>query len=60
VSSANEKKPGTREGLRLVQVPKQKPVRTDPELKAILDDMRRRYRVQRERAEGETDGKDAA
>ena len=32
----------------------------DPELKAVLDDLKRRYCVMRERLEGETDAPDAA
>ena len=32
----------------------------DPELKAVLDDLKRRYGVMRERLEGETDAPDAA
>ena len=48
--------------LRLVPAPgeAQKPSAPDPELKEILDDMRRRHRVQRERIERDPDGKDAA
>jgi hypothetical protein len=47
--------------LRLVKIPDERPrPEPDPELKAILDDMRRRYRAERERAEREPDGKDAA
>jgi hypothetical protein len=48
--------------LRLVPAPSeaQKPSAPDPELKEILDDMRRRYRVQREQIERDPDGKDAA
>jgi hypothetical protein len=47
--------------LRLVHSPeeRQRP-ELGPELKEVLDDMRRRYRVQRERFEREPDGKDAA
>lgn len=47
--------------LRLVPSPVERP-RPEPalELKEVLDDMRRRYRVQRERIELEPDGKDAA
>jgi hypothetical protein len=49
-------------GLRLVPSPGEarKPSAPDPELKEILDDMRRRYRVQRERIEHGPDDKDAA
>lgn len=47
--------------LRLVPSPEERPAtEPDPELKEVLDDMRRRYRVQRERIEREPDGKDAA
>jgi hypothetical protein len=47
--------------LRLVPSPdERKPPAPDPELKEVLDDMRRRYRVQRERIEQGPDGKDAA
>jgi hypothetical protein len=48
--------------LRLIPTPggAQKPAAADPELKEILDDLRRRYRVQRERIERDPDGKDAA
>ena len=48
--------------LRLVPSPdeERKPQAPDPELKEVLDDMRRRYRVQRERIGREPDGKDAA
>lgn len=47
--------------LHLVKNPDE-PTRPEPnpELKAILDDMKRRYRVQRERNEVEPGGKDAA
>ena len=47
--------------LRLVPSPVERPrPETDPDLKAMLDDMKRRYRVQCERIEQESDGKDAA
>ncbi len=47
--------------LRLVPSPEERPApEPDPELKEVLDDMRRRYRVQRERIEREPDDKDAA
>jgi hypothetical protein len=53
--------PGKKPGLRLVKdsdhLPHPEP---SPELKAILDDMRRRYRVNLERAGRDPDGKDAA
>jgi hypothetical protein len=47
--------------LRLVPSPeeRQRP-EPDPELKEVLDRMRRRYRVQQERIERGPDGKDAA
>jgi hypothetical protein len=47
--------------LRLVQNTKDRP-RPEPdcEMKEILNDIRRHYRVQRERIEREPDGKDAA
>ena len=43
--------------LRLIKTPETKRPEPNPELKAILDDMQRRYRVSRERDDG---GKDAA
>ncbi|PYS78118.1 MAG: hypothetical protein DMF66_07510 [Acidobacteria bacterium] len=48
--------------LRLVPAPggARKPSAPDPDLKEILDDMRRRHKVQRERIERDPDGKDAA
>ena len=47
--------------LRLVPSPDERPrPEPDPELKEVLDDMRRGYRVRRERIEREPDGKDAA
>lgn len=47
--------------LRLVKSPDERPrPEPDPELKAMLDDMRRRYRVSRERDGREPDGKDLA
>lgn len=47
--------------LRLVKSPDERPRPTaDPEMKEILDGMRRRYRIQHERIEREPDGKDAA
>jgi hypothetical protein len=46
--------------LRLIKTPEAKRPEPSPELKAILDDMRRRYRVSRERAERDPNGKDAA
>jgi hypothetical protein len=47
--------------LRLVPSPeeRQRP-EPDPELKEVLDDMRRRYRVQQERIERGPDDRDAA
>jgi hypothetical protein len=46
--------------LRLIKTPETKRPEPSPELKAMLDDMRRRYRVRRERAEHDPGGKDAA
>lgn len=47
--------------LRLVKSPEARPRHEPgPELKAILDDMKRRYPVARERNGREPDGKDAA
>ena len=52
---------GQQAGLRLLENPEQRaPAPPDPELKAVLDDMRRRYRVARERAEREPESPDAA
>ena len=52
-----EKKPG----LRLVKSLEERPrLEPDPELKAIVEDLNRRSRAQRERNEREPDGKDAA
>jgi hypothetical protein len=48
-------------GLRVVSnVDGHQPLTTDPEMKAILDDMKRRYRVMHERLESERDTPDAA
>jgi hypothetical protein len=47
-------------GPRLVKTPERKRPEPSPELKAMLDDMRRRYRVSRERDGREPEGKDAA
>jgi hypothetical protein len=53
--------PKRRPELRLVKNPDEPPrPEPGPELKAILDDMKRRYRVQREQNEVEPGGKDAA
>lgn len=46
--------------LRLIKTPETKRPEPSPELKAMLDDMRRRYRVSRERSAQEPEGKDAA
>ncbi|MET0646725.1 MAG: hypothetical protein ABW208_08885 [Pyrinomonadaceae bacterium] len=46
--------------LRLIKTTEAKRPEPSPELKAILDDMRRRYRVGRERSERDPGGKDAA
>ena len=43
--------PGT--GLRVVSSNGQQPRPADPELKALLDDLKRRYRVMHERLEGD-------
>jgi hypothetical protein len=52
-------RPGSQ--LRLVPCPgESKRPEPDLELKEVLDDMRRRHRVQREPVERESDGKDAA
>jgi hypothetical protein len=53
--------PSKKPGLRLVKSPDERPVSgPGPDLKAMLDDMKRRYRVQRERAERDPEGDDAA
>jgi hypothetical protein len=53
--------PGKKPELRLVKTPDERPRLTpDPEMKEILDDMRRRSCIQRERAERDPGGKDAA
>jgi hypothetical protein len=53
--------PSKKPGLRLVKSSDERPVsEPDPDLKAMLDDMKRRYRVQRERAERDPEGDDAA
>jgi hypothetical protein len=53
--------PAQKPGLRLVKNKDERPrPEPDPELKEVLDDCRRRYRVQRERIEHEPEGKDAA
>lgn len=53
--------PSKKPGLRLVKSPDERPTfEPDPDLKAMLDDMKRRYRVQRERAERDPEGDDAA
>jgi hypothetical protein len=46
--------------LRLIKTPETKFPEPSPELKAMLDDMRRRYQVNRERTEHDLGGKDAA
>jgi hypothetical protein len=46
--------------LHLVKTPEPKRPEPSPELKAMLDEMRRRDRVNRERAERDPGGKDAA
>jgi hypothetical protein len=53
--------PEQKPGLRLVKTTDERPrPEPDPELKEVLDDMKRRYRVQSERIERGPDGKDAA
>ena len=47
-------------GLRLIKAPEAKRPEPSSELKATLDDMRRRYRVNRERMGRDPRGKDAA
>jgi hypothetical protein len=47
-------------GLRLIKTPEARRPEPSPELKAMLDDMRRRYRVSRERLGRDPGGKDAA
>ena len=48
-------------GLRVVSnAEEQKPLHVDSEMKAILDDMKRRCRVMRERLESKSDTPDAA
>jgi hypothetical protein len=61
----NQRKPGEpvhqKPALRLVKSPEARPQPApDPELKAMLDDMRRRYRVQRVRPDHGPDDRDAA
>jgi hypothetical protein len=47
--------------LRVVSnAEEQKPLHVDPEMKAILEDMKRRYRVMHARLESESDTPDAA
>jgi len=46
--------------LRLIKTPEAKCPEPSPELKATLEDMRRRYRVSRERMGRDPGGKDAA
>ena len=46
--------------LRLIKTPEAKRPEPAPEMKAVLDDMRRRYRAHRERVGGDPEGKDAA
>lgn len=64
MSAEREREPGivrpTASRLRLVKTPEPKRPETSPELKAMLDDMRRRSRVDRERTERDPGGKDAA
>ena len=63
--SANSRKAGQpvyrKPKLRLVPSPEERPLpEPDPELKEVLDDMRRRYKVQHERLRLGDDDKDAA
>jgi len=62
MSSEENEKDTTRCALRAVpQSPEDRPrPAPDPELKATLDDMNRRYRVQRERSQAGDDTPDAA
>ena len=65
VSANNQRKAGQpvyrKPKLRLVPSPEKRPrLEPDPELKEVLDRMRRRYRVQRELIEREPNSKDAA
>jgi hypothetical protein len=53
--------PKRRPELRLVKSPDERSrLKPDPELKAILDDMKHRHRERRGRAERNPDDKDAA
>jgi len=47
-------------GLRLIKTPERKPPEQSPEVKAMLDDMRRRESGSRARAGRDRGGKDAA
>ena len=67
MSANKQRKPGepvyrkTESGLRLVKSPDARSAPApDTELRAALDDMKRRYRVQRERLDRGPDDKDAA
>ena len=67
MSANKQRKPGEpvyrkpESGLRLVNSPDARPrPAPDAELKAVLDDMNRRYRVQREREARDDGGTDAA
>jgi hypothetical protein len=53
-------RPNAGGGLRLIKTPEPKRPEPSPELKAMLDDMRRHYRVSRERVERDPSGNDAA
>ena len=56
-----DKQRKTESALRLVKSPDTRPAPADDSgLKAVLDDMNRRYRVQRERLDRGPDDKDAA
>jgi hypothetical protein len=59
MSADKQRKPES--ALRLVKSPDPRPAPADDsELKAVLDDMNRRCRVQREREARDDGGKDAA
>jgi hypothetical protein len=53
-------RPRAGRGLRLIKTPEVKRPEPAPEMKAILDDIRRRYRAHRGRAERDPGGKDVA
>ena len=47
-------------GFRIISGSVRPALRVDDEMKAMLDDLKRRYSVMRKRLEGETDAPDAA